>query len=71
MENHLFLKTDGFEFSVQIYKPKHLDLEDRNSRLKTFNGTWRTDTEQTPEMLADAGFFYTGNIDICILCVYK
>lgn len=51
----------------QIYNPKHPVLEDKDSRLKTFAVVWRTDIEQTPELLVDAGFFYTGLNDFSII----
>ena len=44
---------------LQIYKPTNPAFDDLASRLATFDG-WRDDIEQTPEMLADAGFFFTG-----------
>ncbi|CAC5426749.1 unnamed protein product [Mytilus coruscus] len=53
----------------KIYNPKHPALEDKDSRLKTFAGVWRTDIEQTPEILVDAGFFYTGEEDV-VRCHY-
>jgi hypothetical protein len=34
-------------------------FDDKQSRVVTFDG-WRMDIEQTPDILADAGFFYTG-----------
>ena len=44
----------------KIYNPKHAMFEDRDSRFTTYEGVWRSDIEQTPDILADAGFFYTG-----------
>jgi hypothetical protein len=35
-------------------------FEDRDSRFTTYEGVWRPDIEQTPDILANAGFFYTG-----------
>ncbi|XP_063405194.1 uncharacterized protein LOC134688419 [Mytilus trossulus] len=73
----LFLKSEKGEDYVndvqlrwkKIYNPKHPVLEDKDSRLKTFAGVWRTDIEQTPEILVDAGFFYTGEEDT-VRCHY-
>ncbi|VDI28245.1 baculoviral IAP repeat-containing protein 7/8 [Mytilus galloprovincialis] len=73
----LFLKREKGEDYVndvqlrwkKIYNPKHPILEDRDSRLKTFAGVWRTDIEQTPDILVDAGFFYTGEEDT-VRCHY-
>jgi hypothetical protein len=45
---------------LKIYNPKHAVFEDRDSRLATYEGVWRPDIEQTPDILTDAGFFYTG-----------
>lgn len=57
-------KNVNFDFiDFQIYKPTNAVFDDLASRLATFDG-WRDDIEQTPEMLADAGFFSTGN---CII----
>ncbi|XP_063405407.1 uncharacterized protein LOC134688543 isoform X2 [Mytilus trossulus] len=50
------------------YKPKNPAFDDVLSRLATFDG-WRDDIEQTPEDLADAGFFSTGEDDI-VRCHY-
>ncbi|VDI00830.1 Hypothetical predicted protein [Mytilus galloprovincialis] len=50
------------------YKPKNPAFDDVLSRLATFDG-WREDIEQTPEDLADAGFFSTGEDDI-VRCHY-
>ncbi|MDP0562782.1 MAG: RING-HC finger protein [Candidatus Endonucleobacter sp. (ex Gigantidas childressi)] len=41
----------------EIYKPKRADLDDKLLRMATFDG-WRGDISQTPEMLAEAGFYY-------------
>ncbi|XP_052088207.1 baculoviral IAP repeat-containing protein 3-like isoform X2 [Mytilus californianus] len=73
----LFLKSEKGEDYVnevqlrwkKIYNPKHPVLEDKDSRLKTFAGVWRTDIEQTPDILVDAGFFYTGEEDT-VRCHY-
>ncbi|OPL21739.1 hypothetical protein AM593_10504, partial [Mytilus galloprovincialis] len=51
-----------------IYNPKHAAFDDKESRIATFDG-WRTDIEQTPDILADAGFFYTG-IELFTLLVH-
>ena len=39
--------------------------------MTTFYGQWRTDIEQTAEMLSDAGFFYEGKNKTlaCIPCL--
>ncbi|VDI74453.1 baculoviral IAP repeat-containing protein 6 (apollon), partial [Mytilus galloprovincialis] len=66
-------KGEQFIESIQqdwkkIYNPKHAAFDDKESRIATFDG-WRTDIEQTPEILADAGFFYTGEEDT-VRCHY-
>ncbi|KAJ8678631.1 hypothetical protein QAD02_014418 [Eretmocerus hayati] len=40
-------------------QPKHATYE---GRLRTFDG-WPSELQQTPEMLADAGFYYVGSSD--------
>ena len=54
---------------LKIYNPKHAVFEDRDSRLATYEGVWRPDIEQTPDILTDAGFFYTG-VDDVVRCHY-
>ncbi|XP_071137536.1 putative inhibitor of apoptosis isoform X2 [Mytilus edulis] len=53
----------------KIYNAKHAAFDDKMSRIATFDGDWRRDIEQTPEILADAGFFYTGEEDV-VRCHY-
>ncbi|XP_063402280.1 baculoviral IAP repeat-containing protein 7-B-like [Mytilus trossulus] len=53
----------------KIYNPKHAAYDDKLSRMATFEGVWRSDIEQTSEMLADAGFFYEGEEDT-VRCHY-
>ncbi|CAG2186109.1 BIRC7_8 [Mytilus edulis] len=53
---------------TQIYNPKHAAFDDKESRIATFDD-WRRDIEQTPEILADSGFFYTGDDDV-VRCHY-
>ncbi|MDP0562328.1 MAG: RING-HC finger protein [Candidatus Endonucleobacter sp. (ex Gigantidas childressi)] len=52
----------------KIYNPKNPDFEPMQDRLNSFR-QWRTDITQTPQMLADAGFFYTGEEDL-VRCHY-
>lgn len=48
---------------VQIHKvAKHPKYSTKDSRLATFV-TWPIDMTQSPEDLADAGFFYPGNLN--------
>ncbi|VDI75614.1 Hypothetical predicted protein [Mytilus galloprovincialis] len=54
----------------KIYNPKHAAFDDKESRIATFDG-WRTDIEQTPDILADAGFFYTGMFFIAFMLKYN
>ncbi|MDP0588581.1 MAG: RING-HC finger protein [Candidatus Endonucleobacter bathymodioli] len=53
----------------EVYSPKSENFEHLQSRLDTFNGVWRADITQTPQMLADAGFYYTGEEDT-VRCHY-
>ncbi|VDI62470.1 Hypothetical predicted protein [Mytilus galloprovincialis] len=53
----------------KIYNPKHAAYDDKLSRMATYEGVWRSDIEQTPEILADAGFFYEGEEDV-VRCHY-
>ena len=46
-----------------IYNPKHTAFDDKQSRIATFDG-WRMDIEQTPDILADAVFFFKGEEDV-------
>lgn len=41
------------------YKPTNPVFDDYVSRLATFDG-WGDDVKQTPDMLAEAGFFFIG-----------
>ncbi|CAG2254481.1 unnamed protein product [Mytilus edulis] len=52
-----------------IYNPKHAAYDDKLSRMATFEGVWRSDIEQTAELLADSGFFYEGEEDT-VRCHY-
>ncbi|CAC5394460.1 XIAP [Mytilus coruscus] len=52
----------------KIYNAKHAAFDDKESRIATFDD-WRKDIEQTPEILADAGFFFTGDEDV-VRCHY-
>ena len=52
----------------KIYNPKHAAFDDKESRIATFDD-WRKDLKQTPEILADAGFFNTGEEDT-VRCHY-
>ena len=66
-------KGDSYIKEIQldwkkIYNPKHTAFDDKQSRVATFDG-WRLDIEQTPDILADAGFFYTGEEDV-VRCHY-
>ncbi|CAC5382816.1 XIAP [Mytilus coruscus] len=70
------LRTKGKDFVEKIqlawrkiYNPKHAAYDDKLSRMATFEGVWRSDIEQTPEILADAGFFYEGEEDV-VRCHY-
>ena len=45
---------------LKNYYPRHAVFYDRDSRLATYKGVWRPDIEQTPDILTDEGFFYTG-----------
>ncbi|VDI45577.1 Hypothetical predicted protein [Mytilus galloprovincialis] len=53
----------------KIYNPKHAAYDDKLSRMATFEGVWRSDIEQTAELLADSGFFYEGEEDT-VRCHY-
>jgi baculoviral IAP repeat-containing protein 2/3 len=48
----------GIQNHLAPRQPKHATYE---GRLHTFQG-WPTDLNQTPEMLADAGFYYLGEL---------
>jgi hypothetical protein len=41
---------------LKIYNPKHAVFEDRDSRFTTYEGVWRPDIEQTPDILANARY---------------
>ena len=43
----------------KLYKPTNPVFDDYVSRLATFDG-WGDDVKQTPDMLAEAGFFFIG-----------
>lgn len=45
------------------YKPMNPVFDDYVSRLATFDG-WGDDVEQTPDMLAEAGFFFIGMLNL-------
>ncbi|MDP0563024.1 MAG: RING-HC finger protein [Candidatus Endonucleobacter sp. (ex Gigantidas childressi)] len=51
-----------------IYDPKHKFFENEQNRLNSFDH-WRTDIEQTPQMLADAGFYCVKEKDL-VRCHY-
>lgn len=46
----------GIQHHLPSRQPKHATYE---GRLRTFEG-WPINLRQTPEMLADAGFYYVG-----------
>ena len=46
----------GIQHHSAPRQPKHATYE---GRLRTFQG-WPSNLRQTPEMLADAGFYYVG-----------
>ncbi|XP_050075193.1 death-associated inhibitor of apoptosis 1-like [Anopheles maculipalpis] len=55
--------------SVPIYRPMFPHYQGESARLLSFK-EWPKAMKQTPEQLADAGFFYTGKSDIvqCFCC---
>ncbi|XP_023953284.2 baculoviral IAP repeat-containing protein 7-B-like [Bicyclus anynana] len=48
--------------------PKNGQFANKNARLRSFEG-WPQNMRQTPEELAEAGFFYTGKED-AVLCFH-
>ena len=52
----------------KIYNPRTPEFESKIARLNSFVN-WPETVEQTPEILADAGFYYTGAADI-VRCYY-
>lgn len=72
---HLRSERDGrFILEIQrswaeIYTPKHSQMSETNARLQTFSNWPRDFVVQTPEHLAAAGFFYTGETDT-VRCHY-
>ncbi|MDP0563020.1 MAG: RING-HC finger protein [Candidatus Endonucleobacter sp. (ex Gigantidas childressi)] len=53
----------------KVYDPKHKFFENKQNRLNSFR-QWRTDVSQTPEMLADAGFYHIAAEDDTVRCHY-
>uniref|UniRef100_A0A182NKN4 RING-type domain-containing protein n=1 Tax=Anopheles dirus TaxID=7168 RepID=A0A182NKN4_9DIPT len=55
--------------AVKICKPKHPKYATETARLASFE-SWPKSIRQTPEQMADAGFFYTEKSDIvtCFSC---
>lgn len=55
--------------SVPIYRPKFPNYQVESARLASFSD-WPKSMKQTPQQMADAGFFYTGKSDIvqCFCC---
>lgn len=57
----------GIQHHLPSRQPKHATYE---GRLRTFEG-WPSNLRQTPEMLADAGFYYVGESGSKDLLVIK
>lgn len=55
--NHLI----DISLNLQIYNPKTPDMQDLSKRLETFKN-WPTSNTQTPKQVAEAGFYFTGEI---------
>lgn len=55
--------------SIPIYRPKFPNFQIEKERLSSFK-EWPKSMKQTPEQMADAGFFYTGKSDVvqCFCC---
>ncbi|XP_033740295.1 uncharacterized protein LOC117327437 [Pecten maximus] len=54
----------------KIYSPKYPQFIEMFARIETFDSSWsQRDVRQSPEQLATAGFFYTGEVD-CVCCHY-
>lgn len=58
-----------YRSNIIFDRPKHPQFSLLGDRLKTFI-RWPTDKKQTPQLLADAGFYHTGESDtvICYCC---
>ncbi|CAE1323948.1 BIRC7_8 [Acanthosepion pharaonis] len=58
-----------YQSNVIFDRPKHPQFALLNDRLKTYVN-WPADKKQTPQILAEAGFYHTGETDtvICYCC---
>lgn len=58
-----------YQSNVIFDRPKHPQFALLNDRLKTYIN-WPADKKQTPQVLAEAGFYHTGETDtvICYCC---
>jgi len=62
--------ADTFNALVKCNGPLHKELASYEERLKTFQKLmWPVGLKQKPNMLAEAGFFYTGASDM-VTCFY-
>ncbi|WP_263081677.1 baculoviral IAP repeat-containing protein [Endozoicomonas sp. Mp262] len=52
----------------ELYNPRHLEYSTYDIRCSSFTG-WPCHVSQTPQQLAEAGFYYTGCSDI-VRCFY-